>query len=330
MEAWMLLAAVAVVITISGFVQSSMGFGYAVVALAVLPLVLGVREANIVVSLSMIFPLTLAIWAYREGIDWRTMAFCLAGSAFGLPLGLWIFSTIDPNWLIRATGVVILLLSLDGLRRREAHDEKPVSRRWSALAGCASGVLSGSVGMGGPPVAAYAARQPWQPNQIKAFLISFSLVLSVMKAAGLVVTGWTDNRTVLLYTAAAIPFGFAGSQVGIIASRNINARRFRQITMAALVVLSLGMIIRGQPGDHQSSQTPTAARAEGQSSAESPVERCQSNSFDGKPKATAYARRSISRTRRTDGPADAFGSPLNESTHNVQPAQPTSIGKELP
>ncbi|MEQ8788767.1 MAG: sulfite exporter TauE/SafE family protein [Pirellulaceae bacterium] len=266
MEAWMLLAAVAVVITISGFVQSSMGFGYAVVALAVLPLVLGVREANVVVSLSMVFPLLLAVWAYREGVDWRTMAFCLAGAALGLPLGLWIFSTIDPDWLIRGTGVAILLMSVDGLLRRESHQHKPVSRGWSACAGCASGVLAGSVGMGGPPVAAYAARQPWSPNQFKAFLISFSLVLSVMKAVGLVVAGWTSS-TLLLYTAAAIPFGFLGSQLGIVASRNIDAKRFRQITMAVLVLLSLGMIIRGQPGAEESPGPATAHRA-AQSSAE--------------------------------------------------------------
>jgi hypothetical protein len=42
------------------------------------------------------------------------------------------------------------------------------------------------------------------------------------------------------------------------------------------------------------------------------------NSFNGKPKATAYARRSNSRSRRTNGPADAFGSPLNESTQRRQ------------
>jgi hypothetical protein len=44
------------------------------------------------------------------------------------------------------------------------------------------------------------------------------------------------------------------------------------------------------------------------------IEACNSNvSFNGKPKAAAYARRSNSRTRRTNGPADAFGLPLNES-----------------
>jgi hypothetical protein len=38
----------------------------------------------------------------------------------------------------------------------------------------------------------------------------------------------------------------------------------------------------------------------------------RADSFNGKPKATACARGSNSRTRSMNGPADAFGSPLNE------------------
>lgn len=259
MEIWFLLAAIAAIITLSSFVQSSMGFGYAIVSLAVLPFVLDVRDANVVVSLSMIVPLLFAVWAYREGIDWRTMVCCLAGSALGLPLGLLIFSTIDADVLVRGTGVAILILAIDGLRpRREADVPRQASRLWSACAGCASGLLAGSVGMGGPPVAAYAARQPWSPNQFKAFLISFSLALSVLKALGLTATGWTTGSA-LFYTAAAAPFGFLGCQLGIVASRNINARRFRQITMTVLVMLSLGMIVRGQPGDADTPAGQTAA-----------------------------------------------------------------------
>ena len=75
MEGWSLLILLAVVIVGSGFVQSSMGFGYAVVALAILPFFVDVRLANIVVSLSILVPLTSAVWTYRRGLDWRVLSF---------------------------------------------------------------------------------------------------------------------------------------------------------------------------------------------------------------------------------------------------------------
>lgn len=247
METWILLVAIALTITASGFVQSAMGFGFGIVAFVVLPFIVDVRLAHVVVSLSMIGPLSVAVWAYRRGIDWPTGGCCLGGAMLGLPLGLLVFSSVEAGWLVRGTGVAILLMALDGLMvRRERSKQSPLSHWWSAVAGAASGLLSGSIGMGGPPIAAYAARQPWSPRRFKAFLISFSFVLSLLKVSALTVAGWID-QTVLFNCAVAMPFGLAGCQLGIMVSRKIKTRRFRQITMGVLVCLAIGMIYRGQP-----------------------------------------------------------------------------------
>ncbi len=247
MDNWTLFITIAVVITAAGFVQSAMGFGYAIVALAILPLVIDIRMANIVVSLSVILPLGAAVWAYRHEIDWPTIAWCLTGSVVGLAFGLIVFSTIDATWLMRATGGVIFLLALDGLRtRRDTETQRQFSHGWSAVAGAAGGVLSGSIGMGGPPIVAFAARQTWSPVRVKAFLTSVALILSVLKGVGLAATGWVD-QAVLFYSGASIPFGLAGSHLGVVASRNMNPQLFRKITMLVLLLLSIGMIVRGQP-----------------------------------------------------------------------------------
>ncbi len=247
MDTWTMFFAIAIITTLSGFVQSAMGFGYAIVALAILPLVLDIQTANILVSLSIILPLAVAVWAYRHGIDWTTMASCLAGASLGLALGLVVFSTVDGDWLTRATGIVILLLALDSLRMHGNREAQPrFSKGWSAVAGAVGGLLSGSIGIGGPPLAVYAARQMWSPVRFKAFLAGVSLLLSLLKGLGLAATGWID-QTVLVYSAAAVPFGLVGCQLGIVVSRNFNAHRFQRVTMGLLALLAIGMIVRGQP-----------------------------------------------------------------------------------
>jgi len=247
MDGWILIGLmVALVITGSGFVQGAMGFGYAIVALAVLPFYLDVRLANLVVSLSAVAPLVLAMWSYRQGLDWPMLAACLLGAMVGLPLGLVVFTSVDAHWLLRATGLAILFFSIQGLRTQRQEAARRSTPWGSALAGAASGFLSGSVGIDGPPVAVYAAGQPWPPERFKAFVLGFSLVLVLLKTIGLAATGWLGSE-VLWLSAVAAPFGFLGTWLGVRASRNINTVRFRQIAMAMLVLVSLDMILREKP-----------------------------------------------------------------------------------
>ena len=246
MEGCLLLIVLALVVAGAGFVQSSMGFGYAVTALAILPFFVDVRFANIIVSLSILVPLAAAVWTYRSGLDCRLLALCLSGALLGLPLGFLVFITVDADWLVRGTGLVILLIVLDSFRVRGEPSPRPTSRLWLVVAGAASGMLVGSVGMGGPPVAAYAARQAWSAVRFKAFLISFSLMLAVLRACSLAATGWIDSR-VLLYSLAVVPFGLAGNYLGALASRNIDGLRIRRTAMVLLLFLAAGMLIHGHP-----------------------------------------------------------------------------------
>jgi len=246
MEGWLLFLVLALVIAGAGFVQSSLGFGYAVVALSILPFFVDVRFANLVVSLSVLVPLAAAVWTYRTGLDWRLLAWCLSGALLGLPIGLLVFVTLDADWLVRGTGLVILLIVLDSFRQQGEPSPRPISPLWTVAAGAASGMLVGAVGMGGPPVVAYAARQAWSAVRFKAFLISFLLILAGLRACSLAATGWIDGR-VLWYSLAVVPFGLAGGHLGTLASRRIDGLRIRRTAMVLLLFLSAGMILRGHP-----------------------------------------------------------------------------------
>ena len=272
-DGWLFLSLIFVVVfTTSGFVQSTMGFGYAMVALAVLPYFMDIRLANLIVSLSMLIPMSSTILAYRRHIQPLTLVGSLAGAAVGLPAGLIAFAFVDPDWLVRGTGVVILLIVLDGVYRgrRQAPLRTP-SKAWGLPAGLASGFLSGSVGIGGPPVAAYASRQPWSPGEFKAFVLSFSLVVVSLRVIGLFVAGFL-SRDVLLFSAAAVPFGYLGAWLGRVASKRINAHRFRQLTFALLAINSVGMIVRGRPDVMPASVTGTHLNRSHEADPTAPVE----------------------------------------------------------
>ena len=240
----LILLLIAVVTTGAAFVQNFIGFGYAIVALSLFSYVLDIRDANIIVTLSFLLPVIAGVWTYRQELPVTSLLVCLAGALCGLPIGLYIFSAVDALWLIRLSGLLIATLAIHGFFTSPSAENKP-SDSWlgASLAGLASGLLAGAVGMGGPPVATFATRQSWSPDKIKGFLLTFLLLLGALRAAGLASAGWIGERS-LVHAAVAIPFALAGGYLGVRASRKMAGSKFRRLTMACLFLLSLGMIFR--------------------------------------------------------------------------------------
>jgi len=206
--------------------------------------------ANIVISLSILAPLAFGTWTYRNMLDRRMLLFCMAGAAVGLPIGLAVY--VDVTWLMQGTGAAILLMAVHGLATGQGQVTSTNSRLWSIAAGATSGFLSGAVGIGGPPIAAYAVRQHWSPSRFRAFVISFSMTLALLKAVSLAATGLIEG-TVLLLAVIAVPFGYLGSRLGVIVSQKFNTVQFRRMTLALLAFVSIGLIVRGSPSQQLSS-----------------------------------------------------------------------------
>ncbi|WP_158265506.1 sulfite exporter TauE/SafE family protein [Blastopirellula marina] len=243
----MILLLIPLVILVAATVQGTIGFGFAIVSLSILSYFLDFREASVIVALSVMASLVSAIWAYWGELKLTTLMICLGGTLLGLPFGLYVFNVVDEIWLIRGTGVLIFLLSAEGLWSMrvplETQHDLRTSWHWTVIAGVVSGLLTGAVGMGGPPVAAYAARQSWSPREIKVFLLAFTFLSASLRAGGLAAEGWI-TFSVLAYALLAIPFALLGIFLGLRVSHNIDARLFRGLTMGALLLLSLGMIFR--------------------------------------------------------------------------------------
>jgi len=240
-QVWLIFVCV---ITCSAFVQSSLGFGFAMVAMAVLPYFFEIRQANIIISLSCLAPMLMACWFYRRDLDLSILLFALLGALVGLPAGLLVFKYANSSWLVRGTGFVILLIVIHSLlHRRNSNATAKIASLWSGLAGIASGFLAGSVAVSGPPIVLYATHQPWPPHRIRAFVLGFLTIQASIKALSLAVLGLID-QSILIFTIVAVPFGFLGAQLGARVVEYIDAERFRLIALIFLGLIAMGMIIR--------------------------------------------------------------------------------------
>ncbi len=235
-------------ILLSSFVQNAMGFGYALVALSALSFSFGVKEANLIVSFSAFVPIAFAAWMNCQELDRKLFGICVLFAALLLPVGLYVFHVIPADWLTRGTGMIILILAIDGLREQKNRQGSISWNRIGAVvAGAASGFMTGAVTIGGPPVILFAARQNWSAKQFKAFVTLFLLMLTILKGAGIVMAGLMTNELGIL-AVASIPFGLMGGWLGDRITRHISPDQFRKIALSLLICMSAIMIVRGSPG----------------------------------------------------------------------------------
>lgn len=245
------------ILCVAGVVQGLLGFGYALVSLALLPwLFADVRPANLVVSFATLAPLATLAWSLRDELDWRAVRDSLTGATVGLPIGLVAFVYWEPELLARATGLVLLGVALDELRGRPII---PHALGWSAPigigVGAASGFLAGSVGMPGPPLVAYAGKQKWEPRRFKAFTTAFFTIVAFAKAGAVLAGGLVDD-VVLWLALVGMPCTWIGQRLGVWLFRRVSPKLFRQLVFAVLTLLALFLIFPGLK-DGSFSLTPT-------------------------------------------------------------------------
>lgn len=229
--------AIALILLLGAFTMSFTGFGFALVAVPLLALLMPIKEA-----VALQFPYCLVMfglqaWQYRDMVRWSDLRDLVLGTAVGLPLGAFLLYHLPETLLKRALAVLILgavLLTLTAwgraLGRRHAH-----SAWWGMGAGFLSGWFLGAYTIGGPPAAVYILSRTEDPGQAKGFLAwyftgQFVLMTLIYAAAGLF-TG-----PLLLASAWYAPAVILGAAAGAWAFRRVGSRAFRLAVNALLVV----------------------------------------------------------------------------------------------
>ncbi|MCC9603625.1 sulfite exporter TauE/SafE family protein [Stieleria sp. JC731] len=239
------LVAILAFALIAGFVHSAVGFGFGIVAVTLLPWAIDVKQAQIVISTASVPVMLAAVWNYRNGAEFRHLLRALIGAAIALPIGLYAFEVVTADWLVRGTGVAILLMVGLNLRNRAKARTGIKSGDGSALiAGGIGGFLAGAVSIAGPPVAAFALSQPWDQRQFKAFMNQFLFVVSVYKFGGLLVRQLVDMNA-LTQAAVVAPAAMIGIQLGVIASKRLTTSTFQHFVAVALTLVAFYYVIAG-------------------------------------------------------------------------------------
>lgn len=221
------------------------GFGFGLAAVPLLSLALPpTRVVPFVTVLQVLVGLSglRSAWPIT---DWRAVLGLGPGLLLGIPIGLAALTTVPPNGVRLAIGVLIAA-SVVVLWRRVSLPPRP-SRLVTGAAGLVSGMMNGLASMGGPPVVIYLLASSREAVVVRASSIVYFLFAAIVTAIPMALRGLVD-REVLVWSVASIPVLLLGSALGGWAFHHARPQYHRLTTLVVLSLLAVALIGRALAG----------------------------------------------------------------------------------
>ena len=232
----------AAIVLFASFLAGLFGFGFGIVATALLSLALPLAHAANLVNLASPFVTASLFWQLREHVDQRSVLRIAPWLALGVVGGVLALAAIDSRLLVRVLGAFVVAVALWNLIAKPLR--VPESVLGDAIAGGLSGLFGGAFNSGGPPLIAYVYSRPGTPDQLKATLQALFLVSTFARMAFASAHG-VMHAGILAEAALATPFAVAGQYFGHALSTRLSGERFRRLSWMGLLALGAVLLARG-------------------------------------------------------------------------------------
>jgi uncharacterized membrane protein YfcA len=218
------------------FVQSSIGFGMAVVAAPFIVVFTPELMPGALLVTSFSLPVVQLAHGPRD-IAWRSLSWALAARLLVTPLGVAAVAFLSVRAISVVTGLLILLTVVASV---SALDVRPTPSS-SAAAGAVAGFSGTAASIGGPFLALVLQHE--RPTRVRATLSAFFLMGAVMAVVGLGVAG-EFTRHQLVAGLVWVPFIGVGYALASPARARLDRDRLRRAVLVFCVVASVSVIVR--------------------------------------------------------------------------------------
>ncbi len=224
---------------LAGTVTGMTGFGLALIST---PLLLFVYEPRTVIVLTAIFSIFISgavvLDSWREAHGRLALALLLP-ALVGIIIGAEILRTVNPDYIRLAIGVIVVVSAL--LLLRDVRLPAAGSRWGPIVAGSASGALSTSTGLAGPPIVLLLAARDLPKHAFRGTSALYFLVMSLVGIAVLSLRGLVEGGDLKL-AAILIPAAIVGKAIGTAALKKISEVAFRKVSLGIVIFTgSLGV-----------------------------------------------------------------------------------------
>jgi len=231
---------------LGAFITGVTGFGYAIICISLLPLVMELKVAVIIVLISsivlFIYLLYQLIWRIKVKISYRLILLPLGGIFIGRFLGIYMLTRFEDVILIPVLCVLLVILSLYFARYAKKF-KIAFNRRNALLAGLISGVFGGVYNIGGPPLVVYYFSSTETNNQYNAHLQA-TLLISALYSLVLHTLIGNINTEVLILSSISILGVISGIYFGFRIFKSMNRAVLNMVISVFIILTSIVLAIK--------------------------------------------------------------------------------------
>jgi uncharacterized protein len=219
----------------AAIVRGYAGFGFSMLSITALSIFLPPREIiPSIFVLEVLASIHLLTSAWRD-VHWRSLLWLSIGCGIGTPFGVYALARVPAAPLTLVLAVVVLILCV--LLARGFVLKSMPGTAATASTGVVSGLLNGSVGIGGPPVVMFYFGSPAAVETGRASMIAYFLFTDVLALAWQWHEGLLKRAIFERSLWYALPL-LAGVWLGNRAFGAVDPARFRRWVLRLLMLLA--------------------------------------------------------------------------------------------
>ena len=222
---------ICVVLFFAAFIQAASGFGYAITAMAFLPLFLPLTDCVMLTIICSFLIMLYMFLKYRKHVNYKIAVLPLVFSAAGVITGMTLLVNSSNDIALKILGGFLVALSIYFFIFADKI-KIPNNRISASAAGLISGLTGGFFNIGGPPVVLFYCVAAKSKEEYYATLQFLFLCIGIIKF-GFFTATIGISRQVL----SASPFGVAASVVGMILGMLVFNKMPHKIINRAIYVI---------------------------------------------------------------------------------------------
>jgi uncharacterized membrane protein YfcA len=239
---------VSLILGFASFTQAFAGFGFAVVAVGILSQFGWIVNSNVFQDIQPVAAVigSLIGWTLVgtqwNKVEWKEIMPLLISCMISTPLGAWGLQYVNHSVSLHILGSLIfgfVIYSFSGLQPPRKWFANKIAA-WT-LGGLA-GIFGGAFDINGPPLVFYGQAKQWQPEEFKRNILAVISLNSSFVVLFDALCGRLNDYYIGPFLLYSLPFVITGTYGGVLLSKKLGPKRFKQAVLATCFLMSLRLL----------------------------------------------------------------------------------------
>lgn len=234
---------VGIAFALGGILKGATGFGAPLLAVPLLALMFNLPFAITIFSIPNVLPNLWQSWTYRQHrLPLKFVASFAVAGGLGAGVGTYMLARMSSDAL--SLGLAVVILAYVGFRLlRPSWKLGMAAGNWLSFPlGLIAGILQGASGLSAPVSVTFLTSLHLERGQFISTISMFFVSLGFVQIPMLIDYGYLTPTNILLSCSALLPLA-AGMPLGAMLAKRISRKRFNQILLVILSLLSVKLLM---------------------------------------------------------------------------------------